>query len=141
MSAFIVTNGTIDRVVEAFISADRVVAAFCATGERPNQGLNELGAMLAEMNMAAFYQRYGEREPVEPYAYTERFAPPAAMFKGCACLKYQCTEGNVPDRARYQLLDEVERAMARKLAGVADPDRARDKAWQMSDSEPWDFAD
>ena len=131
MSAFIVTDATIDRVVEAFAHINAC----------PSLTTHEIGAALARMNRRAVNWRYNTRVTASRYSFKARRASLAAMYKACACLLYQCSEGNVPKSALYKTLDNVGTVIARRLTGAADRHAAHKLAFQMARGEPWDFAD
>ena len=127
MSSYIVENETINRIVN-FIShcADgytfeggRIITADIKwTIEKHNieAGNDEqrqaLGRQLQAMNWAAFCQRYEDGAEwvadERPYEYTYDFPPTLIQaVKAMQCLRYQCTEGNVPDMPLYKALSAI----------------------------------
>jgi len=139
MSAFLVSDGTIDRVVKAF--------SLHYPDHQPD--LNEIGRMMVAMNASALNQRYTAAQVREawgdpdPYAYTytehEDDKPSLAMLKALHCFTYQCAEGNVPESDLYKRVQAVEDGLEEYVAGAYKCER-RD-IYNLPDYNelPWDF--
>ena len=133
MSAFVVSDETMHRVVKAFVH----------TKVFPNtvRDFNDLGRGLFTMNFSAMHHRYGELNDPSQYVFEDRAATPAEMWKACECFLYQCTEGDVPQTELYQLTQEVSNKLAVEMTGIADTNQAHERAWKLPEVEraPWDF--
>ena len=134
MSAFIVDNDTINSIL-AFVEvkANRRTASYDyparrfleATGTDPDadpQALARLGQHLYALNVNAVAQRY-PGEPVDQlpgpiaggYTYECRLTAcpsPIQAYKALACLLYQCSEGNVPQKPLYKALRALKAGIA-----------------------------
>jgi hypothetical protein len=128
MSAFNVSRETINCVVSAFDQARREHWG----RQQPAEDLDALGLALALMNAEAVAQRYAEpAEQVEPFRYCEVDYPLAQRYKSVGCLRYQCSEGNVPESPLYGRLTELYDRLAHELAHtIAAVDAAR---WDLED--------
>ncbi len=101
MSAFIVTNACIHRCV--------------AVLAREYENKDDLGAALLAMNVLAVGERYGATkatvdEQCDTYAAPYKFERgypclPVESVKALRCLRYQCSEGAVPEEPLYKRLD------------------------------------
>lgn len=120
MSAFIVGNGTMNRVVNA-LDKDRNLSC---------QELDELGRKLFEMNARAVDARYGRCSVATDYRVRVRSYPKFELVKALDCLIYQCSEGDVPKEPLYQDLVTVRNRMVREMV-CADP---------AYEAAPWDAA-
>lgn len=96
MSAFVVSNQTIHRCVHALVYAK---LAF-----EYNQ---PIGQKLFEMNAKAVAQRYHE-EPQSVW-FEEVNEPVSKMsaVKALHCLRYQCSEGDIPQSYLFQKLSRA----------------------------------
>jgi Asp-tRNA(Asn)/Glu-tRNA(Gln) amidotransferase B subunit len=119
MSAFIVSNKTINRVLGLYAWVD-------TTGQFDAQAK---GAELMRMNAEAVNFRYSES--YDPPAYS--FRPDNLMslnakvqaVKSARCLRYQCCEGDVPESQLYkELSDIVEEAQSMIVAGLPEYESA-----------------
>lgn len=133
MSAFICTNETINAVVHAFQLMRKRNATCAADLELfTHEQSTDLGQQLYNMNAAAVADRYREeREKVRfvfraTAAYTDFL-----MFKAAQCLRYQCSEGDVPEWPLYKRLDGLIDRLARDIV-------MRSKDY---DTAPWDLPD
>ena len=131
MSAFVISDETMHRVVEAFVLYEKL----------PSVPASELGDMLFEMNFAAMRARYGDTFEPSDYRHAKREATPAEMFKAVECLLYQCSEGSVPNTTLYAMAEEVAERLAVKLTGLSDVTAAKQRAWHLPEVEraPWDY--
>lgn len=122
MSAFVVSNRTMTRVLYALHLANSLDAfAPFVCGE-------DLGGYLLAMNADAVAQRYNE-EP-EPVVYRpERgltFTPCDAL-KGLECFIYQCSEGNVPKREEFKILEYARDSLINRI--IANLPDYKSAAW------------
>ena len=98
MSAFIISEETMHRVVHAFDKHGDIRAMNC-------ESLDRLGERLYALNNAAIVARYGEPDDVPAYQYRPLGNVPAVhMYKALDCLIYQCSEGDVPDLPDFKML-------------------------------------
>ena len=131
MSAFIVDNTLINRIVSAISSTmlghsqsipRPYSPALCETEPKV------LGQKLRELNELAVKQRYPDWElnglpgPVDEQGNTPdyRYSPvavPTAMqlYKDLRCLLYQCSEGDIPYYQLYKELEEYKADVADRI--------------------------
>lgn len=125
MSAYIVSNEVINRILSGIesgrfnnnlsIGIPRPSAAHCT--ELLNAPIEELGQELYKLNYLAVCKRYpdaGHNDLPGPYndgallgyEYKPIFPGPTLqqLYKDLSCLIYQCSEGDIPDRALYKEL-------------------------------------
>src|SRR5258708_25803522 len=128
MSAFIVSDGTMDLVVSAILKVHERGAWEGILTASPTAG-DEIGAKLYAMNHEAVRQRYDEREPFEPYSWQPAgYRQPVRWYKAIQCLRYQCSEGDVPETPLYAALTDLERHIAGNIVAQMPADEAA----------PWD---
>ena len=126
MSAFIVSEETINCVLTAFDPERRAT--------RDDQ--NSLGLDLWRMNMDAVAQRYDEpAETVEAFWYRPSPFTSIQQFKAVQCLRYQCHEGNVPERALYHRLEGLMKRLACEI--VCNLPAYNVAEWNLADREGW----
>ena len=111
MSAYIVDNDTIDRIV-TFFYMDHDLNAYLA--KRKNIDLNdpetraEFALNLYKMNVAAVDARYEEQNEINyEYRVNLQTGSKVAIYKSISCLLYQCAEGDVPKWNLYKLMNEI----------------------------------
>jgi len=98
MSAFLVENETINKVV-SYMLPDNASHADGTT----------LGAKLLTMNHVALKERYGDKMP-ESVKFRYKYKSYVGRVRQCIvikamrCLRYQCSEGNVPESDLYKQL-------------------------------------
>jgi hypothetical protein len=135
MSAYVVDNKTVERILD-FIRHDqgrgvgaisrRHIARYSFEGwdlDSP-EGLEILGRELLTMNREAVMQRYpdcrdnpsnmpGPINP-QPFSYSNGRPHPSIFqtHKSIACLRYQCSEGDVPDWPLFKRLDDYAKSLA-----------------------------
>jgi hypothetical protein len=122
MSAFIVSTGTMNRVVQAIM---HTCPHFDGEPTRPpavrlQDVGTHLGIKLYRLNAEAVRQRYDQSEPVPLFRSTQVEAPRTrkewiACFKALQCLSYQCSEGDVPDTPLYRELETVRYGLAARI--------------------------
>lgn len=135
MSAFIVTNATMQNVVNAVHMAFHGGAyTFCGVHVWDRRNLEEIGAVLFTMNQEAVNQRYDIEEPATYKHANHKIVGGIALapyIKSVDCLLYQCAEGSVPEHDHYKQLEAVREklvdAMLRNLPEYANA------AWDADD--------
>ena len=91
MSAFIVTNKTINNVVEGY---RRYKKGYCLETVDKKE-LENLGQSLFDLNTLAVNSRYSESDQSPVFRFKEdfeRFTTDAQIWKSLKCLDYQCSE-------------------------------------------------
>lgn len=123
MSAFLVTNETINALVWALQNAsgrstehDTATLAGQIYGPEATS-LARLGQVLVDMNAAAVRARYGDC----PGRYCYRYRPTAgyplvAAYKATRCYLYQCSEGTIPDLPEFQDVQRLADRLAHQIA-------------------------
>jgi hypothetical protein len=105
MSAFLVSEQTMHRCVAGVIASQwsRFNGLRLASDNLPTV-CTKIGQALYQMNVDALEQRYpGDSDNVVPvYRYKPVFINKCDAFKALECLRYQCSEGNVPETELYQ---------------------------------------
>lgn len=95
MSAFVVSNETMNRVVNCPL----------IEGCDSSAAKDQLGNELYKMNAQAVQQRYKDREQEQPkFRYSPKNYSNIEILKAMHCLRYQCSEGNVPEQSLYAAL-------------------------------------
>jgi hypothetical protein len=108
MSAFIVSNKTMNQAIEAMR-----LCGFNHDGvylDDPDH-IKVLGAELFKLNASAVAQRYNEPEEETEFKFEWQDCNKFQALKSLQCLIYQCSEGNVPETKLYKILRECESAM------------------------------
>jgi hypothetical protein len=135
MSCFIVSNETIGRIVQAAASKNRydgrLGKAFGELGYDLDLG-ERLARDLFNLNVDAFCERYPADEDA-PEGQRTRYPEDIPEFefipftgkldraaliqahKSASCLRYQCSEGDVPERHLYKALEKFICALERDL--------------------------
>lgn len=137
MSAFIVGDETINRILAWLRSTTRgryenlwytetiaVAAGLQDLDCNSTEYYEKLGASMAMLNADAVDQRYDEtNEPA--FSYRLMCVNEIQALKSMRCWLYQCSEGDVPDRALYKAFQEVSLHLALHIVERMD---AYDKA-------------
>lgn len=134
MSAYIIDPETMDQILSYLQSRQAEYNCLRVTSHEDAQ---ELGDQLYEMNVSAVQQRYPDDLPHElpgpsdwtPAQYRFRAGIPDALdaFDAMSSLQYQCSEGDVPERELFGLLDRAKRDCAVEIARKARDKRERDR--------------
>lgn len=95
MSAFIVSNSTIHRALCGMTYAKLTDAYDPALGQR-----------LYALNAEAIQQRYGDEQRVN-FAPERGEVSKISAVKALHCLRYQCSEGNVPSKKLYKMISRA----------------------------------
>ena len=95
----------------------------------------EMYRLLYQMNLDAYFARYGEKEEIpempegkfiarmesatnkDGYYYSKVTEKHFQIYKTLQCYLYQCSEGNVPDRKLYKGIAELVKVTAIMLVG------------------------
>jgi len=127
MSAYVVDDATINKVVSflalkqqgsrGFYPADALEGYYDL---RDEADVSKLAYDMFDLNCIAVDQRYGEGEAAEfrPLDFEYRFVMPPpiiVVYKALNTWLYQCSEGNVPGRKLYQLMDSVSNRLAHEI--------------------------
>jgi hypothetical protein len=124
MSAFVVDTGTMNRCVRTLCAKGRygqVIRNFAGIATDAPNAATEIGRRLFTLNIEAVTQRYPDCEDKPEdlpgtdgcasypatYRYRGSRIPPTsremvAGIKALQCLRYQCSEGNVPETPLYR---------------------------------------
>jgi len=116
MSAYIVDNDTIDRIV-TFFYMDRDLNTFITRYKKIDINDPETRAEFAldlhRMNVAAVDARYNESNEITyKYRTNIKTGSKVAVYKSLQCLLYQCAEGDVPKWNLYKLMEEIKNHIA-----------------------------
>ncbi len=133
MSAFVCSNETFNAVVSAF---DRFHQATGAHGARTAECHNALGDELFALNAEAVGQRYSEtRETREPFQFNPATEyTDAVMLAAVNCLKYQCSEGDVPERPLFNRLVALSAWLGQFVN--KDSDEYENAPWDLPEPSP-----
>ncbi len=116
MSAFLVQDGTMDRVLWAIIKQG---GTFAGLDVNLAADRDEIGEKRYAMNHSALAQRYPNYDDmrrataeVGTYKYVDPFGKTGAReswsaAEACHCLQYQCSEGDIQDTPLYDELVAV----------------------------------
>lgn len=133
MSAFVVKDSTINRIVTYLGEHQHADLAriFESLGYSLADRPAELALALFNMNCEAVDQRYADRPARTefhpgPYHYTVDFLyTDAGILKAAGCLRYQCSEGDVPETPLFKALDDFIGALAyHVVCGLPEYDQA-----------------
>lgn len=110
MSAFIVSDETLACVVSAF---ERLRSVRDNSPIHSRDELSRLGNQFAKLNADAVEQRYGDPVAVATkFQYNHRAYSKVQQFKCLQCLIYQCSEGDVPKRKLFKMLQDRANSLA-----------------------------
>lgn len=120
MSAFICGDETIQKCMLAILvmnEDDHYLWSHYAFNGMPTStpdDLTKIGGLLFNLNVQAVCERYSDNEFEQA---TFKFVPPASRskeraewisyYKALQCLKYQCSEGEVPKLDEYKALEKL----------------------------------
>jgi hypothetical protein len=135
MSAFVIGADTMHRVVRLIVRGG-CAANFAGHGTDlgPARNADLIGRALFAMNIEAVTQRYPEckdHPEIMPgwtgceampttYTFNDNWTPLGRKeriidYKAAKCLRYQCSEGNVPETALYRELEALLAANAEEI--------------------------
>ena len=125
MSAFVVQDETINKVVRFFwmhrdpwgTNEPRHLIDQAGYDLGKYEERERLAADMFALNVEAVNQRYGPNQAQEFRPLDFRYCDgiptnPVATLKLLGCWFYQCSEGNIPGTPLYELMYNVERALA-----------------------------
>lgn len=136
MSAFAVSKLTIDRAVTAIMAHDGFQCDFSRLV--PSENADAQGRRLMEMNRAALLARYGvyaaddiTDAEIAAYRHETRREDDRVLWQAMRCLRYQCSEGNVPETfTEYKILNDAIQRLSSAIIDALPKDEAYEKAWQ-----------
>lgn len=125
MSAWVLEKKSIENLAETIAYAANHGAMFFKAYEIRNAfkdctdyygdlDVKKLAAALYEMNVSAVNQRYNENDPTDDIAFADfgkNYLRNATLQSLCQfakslrCFLYQCTEGDIPERETYKVLE------------------------------------
>jgi hypothetical protein len=119
MSSFIVSDPTINRVV-SYLARDKHNASYAVRRLREELGITsagselgkELGVLMSALNIAAVSTRYNEENAVNDYRFKQVLCTKIQALKSLRCWIYQCSEGDIPERPLYKIMDEYADSLA-----------------------------
>lgn len=127
MSAFVVEDKTINRIVSFFALMDAGGAWYVRQFKEIGYNLEEakdqrnLAQAMFELNCRAVDQRYAkglarsEFHP-EPFEFRLIFgASPIEIVKALRCWRYQCSEGDIPEHPLYKFMDGIIASMCETI--------------------------
>ena len=134
MSAFIVAPKCINSIVTylnshvwSFRWLERDLGFNVAEGD----DLRRLAEAFYRLNCAAVDQRYGngtaakDKSKAPAFEFWMTIRRPVEVYKAACCLRYQCSEGSVPEQPLFQALDYIIAAIADKIIkGLPEYDKA-----------------
>jgi hypothetical protein len=116
MSAFVVDNSTISRVVTFFQHSRYFGPVVAGYDLRQANDRHALGFVMHSMNVSAVGQRYlGYLGEVVPYKFSYEFGSTFAALKSLECWIYQCSEGDIPERQLYKDMKELSAQLAMSI--------------------------
>jgi hypothetical protein len=121
MSAFVIDEKAMHKVVKGFKLLQESSSTYWNNklGLVGNPDWDKMGCVLFSMNTQAVNERYREENSISLAAFTYKFKDPfcskVEVVKAMQCLRYQCSEGHVPDTPLYALLDHAVGSMAEKV--------------------------
>jgi hypothetical protein len=138
MSAFMVEDGTINRVV-TWLSWEvtrslwlkRKVEETLHLDTSKSNWEEILGLAMFQLNIDGVNDRYGEGEAQKfrnlNYCYAPATVSEIQVLKSLQCWLYQCTEGEVVKKPLYQFFDTMveKRLMSNIISSLAEYRRAR----------------
>jgi hypothetical protein len=117
MSAYIVGDQTINRIVSHLHfnrDLEWLRTEFCEAAQSKSDA--EIGAALFKLNCRAVEARYGVGEAAKfrDLDYQFRLEPASArqVYHEIKTFDYQCSEGDVPENALFNLLTQLKAAVA-----------------------------
>lgn len=131
MSAFIVSDQTINQIVAAIHDADQLSVFMKELGLSPVETVGEaraaIGDALHRLNVDAVKFRYPDCDA--EYGYRAQWATgtPEAKVKAIESFTYQCCEGPYAHNPLLKLLDDVANVLARRALRRAS--EYQDAAW------------
>ncbi len=124
MSAFVVDENTINRVVSYFVDqahankwTELQFSEKLGLDLVTINGRRELAQRMLDLNIDAVNARYNENTMTYPFTYCYRDEPSMiAVLKSLSCWLYQCSEGNIPESSEfYSFMREQEHQLAMSI--------------------------
>lgn len=114
MSSFIVSHECMNNIINGlFWNVDfknRHRHILVDAGYKESKDFKKLAKELYNLNYDAVDGRYdekNERESVKSFEWVDKDVDKFQVLKSMHCLRYQCSEGNVPETKLYKLLSEL----------------------------------
>src|SRR3954468_10925024 len=109
MSAFIVNDSIINKIVTWFHCevVSNTYLQRLAEGCGVPVDVHQLAQAMKDLNYDGVNQRYDESNKPERITYHPVLSTLPAVYKALQCWLYQCTEGDVPERAFYKFFDQT----------------------------------
>ena len=116
MSAYIVSRECMRNIIYNLYWGHEFKSMYSIlerNGYRIDEDFDRLACELYEMNREAVKQRYNEPEDSDYIKIPDDFnwdggkIDKYQCLKSIRCLRYQCSEGNVPETKLYRFLDEL----------------------------------
>lgn len=133
MSAFVIDTDCMDRVVGALCARTQygpILPTFAGVHTQSSDGPTAIGRKLFVMNVAGVLDRYEDQQSDE-YAWVmtyraapcsrgpASFAELAAGLKALHCLKYQASEGDIPQAPIFKELEAAIGQLADAAMGLS----------------------
>jgi hypothetical protein len=122
MSAFIVEDITINRVVSRVAASDsfsNVLGKLCNLGFTGANWQSNLGQALFDLNVRSVEQRYGEGSAKDfrelNYKYHAMDTGKVQAYKSLVCLLYQSCEGDCDQEPLYKTMEQFSNELAAKI--------------------------
>jgi len=114
MSAFVVEDSTINKIVAAIRNDNYMTRLFEDLGYLPHHVPRNLAEALFDMNCDAVEARYGHGDTDgSQFTYKQVLCPTSVpAYKHMSCLLYQCSEGDIPTTPLYQALEQCKSYLA-----------------------------
>lgn len=116
MSAFIVSNQCMKNIIYNLFwdhEFKRIHTILERNNYRESEDFDRLAIEFFEMNKEAVKQRYNEKENTDYIKIPDSFNWDGGKLnkyqclKSMECLRYQCSEGNIPKTRLYKFLDNL----------------------------------
>jgi hypothetical protein len=132
MSSYIVSDRTINSIV-TYIEKEKAnegeVSRLLMKYGYNHLTKDGLANKLLEMNYNGTNQRYNEHKEVPKIEFNYENVNDFQVLKNMHCLRFQASEGNVPDTKMFRFLDELTDIVSRDI--VENLPAYRDAAWGM----------
>lgn len=116
MSAFIVSDETMHRVVNVILSN---TTSFGNIWTEDKDAGTRIGQLLFKLNALAVNDRYNEAEKAPDYHFREGYlliqCDLVSAYKSLQCLLYQCAEGDIPEMKLFKELENLSHRLAHKI--------------------------
>jgi hypothetical protein len=125
MSAYIVEDSTIDRIVTHILGYQDCNIRGLLPGVLEYAGADELGRELLALNTRSVNARYHGTAAAPEYHHTKRTCEPLQLLKTLACFLYQSCEGDCDHDPLYVALEQIQLRVAMVLIYSRVPEYAK----------------